>query len=79
MCGQAAKVFLTEAIYNILSEFSKRRTLSGFLLQRVKIILLAFENKTTQRSPGGSDWNAIASVAGESDGANPLMRCWRSK
>ena len=34
---------MTERVYNILSELSNRRTLPRHLLQRVNIILLAFE------------------------------------
>lgn len=34
---------MTEKVYNILNELSKRRTLQGHLLQRVKIVLLAFD------------------------------------
>jgi transposase len=37
------KLFLTEEVYNILCDLGKRRTIEKHLLQRVNIILLAFD------------------------------------
>lgn len=43
MSGKAARVFLTETMYEILSDLSKRRMLASSILVRVQIVLLAFE------------------------------------
>ena len=48
MPGKAAKVTVTEKQFDVLTEFSKARTESLSLVQRSKIILLAFEKHNNE-------------------------------
>lgn len=48
MPGQAAKVIITEKQQQVLGEFSRSRSESPMIVQRAKIILLAFEGRLNQ-------------------------------
>jgi len=48
MSGKAARIQLTELMYDILTELARRRGTSVAISLRAKIILMAFERNTNQ-------------------------------
>lgn len=69
MCGKAARIQLTERMFEMLTELAGSRTLGCSIVQRAKVVLLGYEKLTNE---------AIASQVGVSAKTVGKWRCrWR--